>query len=504
MVGRPPRPVNVYDRGMRSPWFAAVAVVALATPAAARDLPVSTSAELTAALAAARGGDSVILATGTYRLTGASCATAASAAAPIIVRAATPLGARIEFDGLEGFRVSGPGWRFEGLEVRGVCAVDSDCEHAFHVSGAADDFVLRGSRLVDFNAQLKVNAALVGATMQAPDRGLIEGNELFDTHARATSNPTTKLNIDSGDDWVLRRNYIHDFQKGGGDNVSYAAFLKSGGKRGVMEHNLVVCSTTGGAGTRIGLSLGGGGTAPQFCAPAFSAATPCAVEHDGGTLRNNIIAACSDVGIYLNRGRDSHVLYNTLVATAGIDFRFDTTTGEAVGNLLTGQLRMRDGATFTGTGNRVAVPDTMFTAWYQDPGHGDLRVRGDVAALIGAGPARADVRDDYCGRTRPGGALTVGALEHSLGSCTTLPGGPVGGSDGGPVVGSDAGAGASGDGGAAGGDAGAPGDDGGGCGCRAGRGAGTATRPGLACAGLLLLVLWRGRRRRRRRAGAGR
>ncbi len=497
MVGRPPGPVNVYDRAMRRPWLAGVVLLFATAPAAARDLPVSTAAELTSALAAARGGDSVVLASGTYRLRGAYCGTAASAAAPIIVRAATPLGARIEFDGVEGFVVTGRGWRFEGLDVHGVCAVDSDCEHAFHVSGAADDFVLRGSRLVDFNAQLKVNAAMVGGNMEAPDRGLIEGNELFDTHARATSNPTTKLNIDSGDDWVLRRNYIHDFQKGGGDNVSYGAFLKSGGKRGLMEQNLVVCSTSGGSGTRIGLSLGGGGTAPQFCWPAFSPATPCAVEHDGGTLRNNIIAACSDVGIYVNRGRDSHILYNTLVATAGIDFRFDTTTGEAVGNLLAGQIRMRDGATFTGTGNRVAVPDSMFTAWYQDPSHGDLRVRGDVAALIGAGPARADVRDDYCGRTRPGGALTMGALEHSLGSCTTLPGGPVGGSDGGPLVGSDAGA---SDGGAGGGDAGAPGDDSGGCGCRAGRGAGAATRPALACAGLLLLLLWR----RRRRAVAGR
>ncbi|MCC6995344.1 MAG: right-handed parallel beta-helix repeat-containing protein [Deltaproteobacteria bacterium] len=489
---------------MRRPWLAGVVLLSATAPAAARDLPVSTAAELTAALAAARGGDSVILAAGTYRLTGASCATAASAAAPIVVRGATPLGARIEFDGLEGFRVTGPGWRFEGLEVRGVCAVDSDCEHAFHVSGAADDFVLRGSRLVDFNAQLKVNAAMVGGIMQAPDRGLIEGNELYDTHARATANPTTKLNIDSGDDWVLRRNYIHDFEKGGGDNVSYGAFLKSGGKRGLMEHNLVVCSSTGGPGTRIGLSLGGGGTAPQFCAPAFSAGTPCAVEHDGGTLRNNIIAACSDVGIYLNRGRDSHILYNTLVATAGIDFRFDTSTGEAVGNLMAGQLRMRDGATFTGTGNRVAVPDAMFTAWYQDPGHGDLRLRGDVSALIGAGPARADVRDDYCGRTRPSGALTVGALEHALGSCGTLLGGPAGASDGGPVVGSDAGRG--GDGGSIGGDGdgGAPaGDDGGGCGCHTARGTGAAAGPGLLCVALVMLMLVR-RRQQARRAGAGR
>src|SRR5262249_50712195 len=152
----------------------------------------------------------------------------------------------------------------------------------------------------------------VGSTMTMPNNGLVEYNEIFDTRGRNTSNPVTKLNIDTGNDWIVRGNYLHDAEKLLDDTTSYVAFMKSGGKRGLYERNLVVCSKLTVGGTRIGLSFGGGGTGAQFCAPAFDPMVPCSVEHDGGTMRNNIIVNCTDVGIYLNRGKDSHILYNTL------------------------------------------------------------------------------------------------------------------------------------------------------------------------------------------------
>jgi hypothetical protein len=413
----------------------AIAACLLATRIAqAGVVNVSTPSELTQAINNAQAGDEIVLAPGTYALTGASCAAAGSAQQPIVVRAAMPLGAVIQFDGLEGFRVTGAHWHFEDLDVRGVCASDPNCEHAFHVSGAADGFVLRRSRVVDFNAQLKVNAALIGSTWTTPNGGLVEYNEIGDTRGRATSNPVTKLNIDTGDDWIVRGNYLHDAQKLQGDTTSYAAFMKSGGKRGLFERNLVVCSRLTTGGTRIGLSFGGGGTAPQFCAPAFDASTPCSVEHDGGTMRNNIIASCSDVGIYLNRGKDSHVLFNTLIATAGVDFRFDTTSGEAVGNLLGSTIRTRDNATMMASGNMMNVATSQFVMWYRSPLDGDLEPISSIDSLIGAGPARGDVADDYCAVLRPAAALTVGAIEHSvMPTCnTTRPpmGSPVGPLDG--------------------------------------------------------------------------
>jgi hypothetical protein len=164
-------------------------------------------------------------------------------------------------------------------------------------------------------------------------------------------------------------------------------------------------------------------------------------------LRNNVIIGCSDVGIYLNRASDAQVLYNTLIATAGIDVRFDTTTGEAVGNVLAGTIRERDGGTFTGASN---LEGATF-AWYADPAAADLTVTGDLSALVGQGPVRTEVPDDYCARARPAGPYTLGAIEHAEGSCEIIP--PPGGASG-----PDAGPGGGGD------------DDGGGSGgcCDAG------------------------------------
>ncbi len=400
--------------------FVGLALSLVSRSAFAKDVPVKNAAELATAISSAAPGDVIILAAGTYASTGFSCNANGTSASPIVVKSATPLAARIDFDALEGFKVNGAHWHFESLEVHGVCAMDDNCEHAFHVSGGAVGFVLRGNKLVDFNAQLKVNANKdsSGAWLM-PHDGLLENNEVFDTRPRNTGNPTTKFNIDTGDRWIVRGNYIHDFEKGGGDGISYGSFMKSGGKGGLYERNLVVCSTGPTTGTRIGLSFGGGGTAPQFCFPAFDAATPCSVEHDGGTMRNNIIASCSDVGIYINRGKATKLLHNTLIATSGIDFRFDTTTGEAHGNLLAGKINPRNGGTFSGTDNLTGQMPSDFAGWYMNPTMGDLRLKGAPTALLGK-VATTTVTDDYCARMRGASPHDYGALESSLGDCPTL------------------------------------------------------------------------------------
>ena len=403
----------------------------MARPAGAADVPVSTPAGLLAAVSAAHPGDRIVLADGTYSFNASVvCSAAGTAAQPITVAAEHALGARIEFNTLEGFRVSGANWHFEGLDIHGVCADDNDCEHAFHITGAADGYVIRGNRVVDFNAQIKVNAAAVGGVNEAPDDGLVEYNEFFDTHVRQTADPVTKVNIDSGDRIVVRGNYIHDFAKGGADGISYGSFLKSGGRGGLYERNLVVCQQSFTGGTRIGLSFGGGGTGAQYCAPAYDAGVPCDPEHTDGIMRNNIIASCSDVGIYLNKAANTKLLFNTLIATSGIDFRYPSSTGIAVGNVLAGSIHQRDGATFTGTDNLINV--TTFGAMYQAPAVGDLRLKGDVSALLGQAAARVDVPDDYCGRTRTA-PYDLGALQSSLGDCDTVPPPVAVAQDGGPT-----------------------------------------------------------------------
>ena len=321
----------------------------------ARDVPVTDAAGLATAVAQALPGDRILLAAGTYQLGDTLSATAVgSADAPIVVRAVQPRSVLLRFGGggniAEGFRVRAPHWRFEGLDIEGVCADDSNCEHAFHIVGAADAFVLRNSVVRDFNAQIKSNGEVVQGVMEFPDDALIERNRFFDTRARQTDHPVTKIDVVGGQRWVVRDNVIHDFQKDGGDTISYAAFLKGNSSHGVFERNLVICARDFAGGVRVGLSFGGGGTGAAFCEGGN-----CDTEHRQGTMRNNLILHCNDVGIYLNKAADTLLLHNTLYDTTGIDVRFEASTADIRNNLVGSAIRNRDDGASTQSGRTSAT-----------------------------------------------------------------------------------------------------------------------------------------------------
>lgn len=392
-------------------WILAAAFAAAAGPAAAGIVPVSTAGQLIAAIDTAAPGDIITLAAGTYDIAQSlNCDVAGTPDAPIVVRAATHLGALIRFNTVEGFKVSARHWVFEDLDLLGVCAVDSDCEHAFHVFGDADFLRLRLNRVRDFNAQVKSNIT----AGQFPDDVVIEGNELADTAARQTANPVTKLDIVGGRRWIVRANFIHDFEKAQGDTTSYAAFLKGNSRDGLFERNLVVCERDHAGGVRLGLSLGGGGSSPgSICEDGT-----CTPEHQHGTLRNNIIVNCpQDVGIYLNAAFDTRIDDNTLIATTGIDVRFASSTADLRNNLVSGQIRNRDGGTSTQASNITGITLVQFQQWFVDPAGADLTLL-DGSALVDLADPLANVPDDYCANLRP--ALPDrGAVEYAGPICDT-------------------------------------------------------------------------------------
>jgi hypothetical protein len=113
-----------------------------------------------------------------------------------------------------------------------------------------------------------------------------------------------------------------------------------------------------------------------------------------------------------------------LIATAGIDFRFPSSTGEAHGNVLSSKIRERSGGSFRGSDNIEDVPLTRFESLFRDPLHGDLRISEDPGWLVGKGKPGISVADDYCGRARGNGPLDWGALQVSLGDCVPIAGAP--------------------------------------------------------------------------------
>lgn len=389
------------DRGTVQPY--ALRDLALGAQAqgpaapAGRLRPVANVDELRAAMRDAMPGDVLTLAPGTYlvRRQPLPARRPGSPGQPIVVRAA-PGSALIDIATRVGIEVAAPHWRFENLVLRGVCGRPGDCEHAFHVFGAGTHFTALNNTLTDFNAHFKIN----GLRGIFPDHGRIEANTIRNDGPRRTHSPVTPIDLVAASDWVVRGNLIADFVKQGGDGVSYGAFAKGGAQRTVFERNVVVCEQRlhGLPGQRVGLSFGGGATGSRYCRDGR-----CITEHEDGIMRNNLVASCSDVGIYLNSGARSRIVHNTLLDTAGIQVRYPTSSADVEGNLVNGAIRARNGGQLRATDN-LATPVALLYAglhrqrdMFAGPARLDLRWNGTPPRRERGAPETPDL----CGAARP-------------------------------------------------------------------------------------------------------
>jgi hypothetical protein len=385
---------------------------------------VGSLARLREAVGRAQPGDVIELLPGTYRLDYPALHMLANgtARAPIALRAARLGDVVIESNTLEAFKVHGAYWIFENLAMRGVCDDDAGCEHALHVVGGAAHVVIRNNRLSDFNAQIKVN----GEDGRTPDDGLVEDNTLDDSRPRHTENPVTPVDLDAASRWRVTGNLIADFIKTDGNRVSYGAFAKAAGDHTLFNRNVVLCEyrLRGYPGARVGLSFGGGGSDPGIRRDGDISGR----EQAASTMRDNLVAFCSDVGIYLNQAAATVLDHNTLIDTAGIDARFADTSAEVTDNIVDGAIRARDGGTLRAAGNLASPLLGLFLGWhparalFSDPGRLDLLWRSAPAPRA-VTPVSATPGDtDLCGIPR-GAAVRPGAFDDFAGCLRGAPAG---------------------------------------------------------------------------------
>jgi parallel beta-helix repeat protein len=393
--------LTALDRGVPQPYATLPLQIGAqrdgaALPPVGRSVLAGSGAEVRAAIAGAQPGDQITLLPGTYRFDGkVAVEQPGNAMKPITLRAARPGTVLVEFDTVEGFTVNAPYWTFENLAIRGICARHSDCEHAFHVVGGAQHFSARNNTITDFNAHFKIN----GLNGRFPDHGLIQGNTLSNSAVRDTRNPVTPIDLVAASHWTIRRNLISDFIKGDGDRVSYGGFAKGAGSGNTFEQNIVWCEQRlrGVPGQRVGLSLGGGATGAPFCRDGR-----CIAEQEGGVIQSNLIASCSDDGIYLNSAARSRIAHNTLLDTGGVSVRFPVSSADVEGNLVDGAIRSRNDGVVRLADNRQTPTALLYLGWhpvrrlFAAPGQLDFAWAQD-APRRQAGPAPADL----CGAPRP-------------------------------------------------------------------------------------------------------
>lgn len=396
----PPFYYSPDGRAVPGLWLGPKEVAAHVRPQGLRAVPVSTARELMQAISGAEPGDVITLAPGSYRFDtrGIGIQRAGTAEWPIQVRAEVLGQVRLELNSLEGFVVDAPFWVFENLEIEGVCKNHGACEHAFHVVGRGRGFVLRNCRVHEFNAMIKGNGldSREGGR-NFPDGALIEGNSFYNATVRDTDSPVVPIDAVGVDDWTVRENFFADYAKGRGDRISTAAFIKGNASGGVFENNLVVGEYAHAGGVRLGLSFGGGGTSK-----GASRHKDNTVEHTDGIMRNNVILYNSDVGIYLNKSRNTQVLNNLLFKTSGIDVRFAESTAVVKNNLLDGKIRERDGG-FAQMENNLTLAGgwwgKSFADLFESPGEGRFKVV-DARPLAGKGLPNEHVRFDFLNAPR--------------------------------------------------------------------------------------------------------
>lgn len=358
---------------------------------------VASAAQARLAIAQAKPGQVISLLPGLYVFSGSPLYLnqAGLAHAPITLRARQAGTVRIELALQEGFIVAAPYWIFENLHVRGVCQVQENCEHAFHVVGNAHHFISRNNTLLDFNAHFKINM-VNGMT---PDDGLIEYTTLSNSVARRGAQPVTPVDLVGASRWHIRHNLISDFIKDGGDRISYGVFAKGGGFDNRIAQNMIICEhrLQGQAGQRVGISLGGGGTGAAYCREQR-----CLSEQERGVIEANLVMACSDDGIYLNKAANSRIIHNTLLDTGGIQVRFPESSADIFGNMVDGRISVRDGGVLRAAHNLDSNLASIFLGYHRqryrlrDPAVFDLSWRARPDAL----PVGMQGVSDLCGAHR--------------------------------------------------------------------------------------------------------
>lgn len=325
-----------------------------------RTVRVNSTLELLKAIAQARAGDDIVISAGHYKITQRQIYLSKQGTPnrPIRLRAENFSDVTINLDTYEGFVITGDYWVVENLIVNGVCIKDAKCEHAIHITGA-EQLIIRNNKLTNFNSTIKANAIGKAGSRRFPDNILFEYNTVYNDTSRKTNTSVTLIDVVTGDNWIIRKNFVANHSKHGSDNISYALFLKGNGNNGLIEKNIIDCqwSLPNDDYTRVGISLGGGGTGTKYCRNGS-----CPAEHTGGVIENNFVVNCSqDVAIYLNKAKGSRIVHNTLINSLGLDVRFNESSAIIINNALTGRIRSRDGGKIIVNENNTVLENALLS-----------------------------------------------------------------------------------------------------------------------------------------------
>jgi hypothetical protein len=264
--------------------------------------------------------------------------------------------------------------------------------HPIHVapqSGSITGTLIHGVRVIDPGEQgIKINA---NGTLNA-DSGVVRCSlvRLTDTGRSFVRNGCYTGGIDGhrARDWRVHDNTIEGFWCGSGLS-EHAIHFWTGSRDTVVERNVIRNNARG-----IGFGLGQGTAGRTYTDSPCPGVTNAG--HFRGVIRNNFVAVNDprvfatadgfDSGIGLEEACSVEVLHNSVFSTqapfSSIEWRFPVTSGRIANNLVSHNLRPRDGAAPTVAGNVAGAPASLVVDL---PVTGDLHLRSGATAAVDRG-----------------------------------------------------------------------------------------------------------------------
>ena len=395
----PGRDASVGDGGV-APGFCAPL-----PPPTGHVVEVSDVASLVAAVSGASPNDTILIADGTYSLTGAPLLIEAEG---VTLRSKSGKRDAVVLDG--GYD---PGAGAMPITIHGShvtvasLTVQRAYYHPIHVESLNAD--IKGTLLYDLHVidpgeqAIKVNGG-EPAFAHFADDGVVACSRIELTaagRAQVRNNCYTGgVDAHAARGWTVRDNWIEGFYCSVGLSEHGVHFWK-GSRDTTVERN-VIRDNARGIGFGLGQGVAGRSYADQPCSGAAN------LGSYGGIIRNNAVSAQApalfgsqsgfDTGIGLEESCETVVVHNSVASTqpptsSSLEVRFAATRATVTNNLLSAAFKVRDSAASQAGGNVEQAPLSLF----RDVPAGDLHVTkagGPKGIALPSGLADRDIDGD--------------------------------------------------------------------------------------------------------------
>ncbi len=384
---------------------------------------VSTVSQLQSAVANLKSGQTIMIAAGTYKLSGTlyvpqgltnvAIRGATGKAGDVVIQGDALLDPYAPYNGSDtwgaGSGVSGSILYGVWLgNVQGVTVADLTLkdfvDHAIILNAGVQSPLIHNVVMLDTGEQLiKSNPDGSGGGV---NNGIVEYCTIGYT-SLAANNYTNGIDLHTTQNWIIRNNLFQNIATanpltiyGVGALAGPAILVWNGSKNCTVENNTFInCQRE----------------------IAFGLNDPSTITDDnsGGIIANNFIYRSGtqhgDVAIGVWNSPGTEVAYNTIILNGdyvnAIEYRYATTTGvKILYNLTDSAIAQRDSASGTVTGN---VTSGVQSSWFVNESAGNLHLTSAATGAIGKGTYLPEVSTDYDGQARPSnGPTDVGADEY--------------------------------------------------------------------------------------------